>query len=90
LLADVSALEFHPVAQGNLAVELSAAEQLLKMDNTVDVEPVMAGVRPSPTSESEWPQNSLVAHALAARQAAKQLVALEEVPIGYPVLRLGA
>ncbi len=79
MLADVSTLEFRPVAQSNLAAEVSAAEQLLNLDEAMDSGHVTAGVRRSTTSGSELQQSSLVTHALAARQSAKQLLALEGV-----------
>jgi len=48
LLADVSTLEFLlPNAQHNLAVELSAAEQLLNLDNAAYSEHVIAAVKRS-------------------------------------------
>ena len=45
----------------------------------MDSEQVMAAVRRSTQSESAWQQNLLVAPALAAHQATKQLLTLEQV-----------
>ena len=78
VLADVSTLEFLlPNAQPDLAVELSAAEQLLDLDSAVDDDHVVAEVRSS--SRSEVQQNLLMIHALVARQSVKQLLALKQL-----------
>jgi uncharacterized membrane protein YccC len=79
MLADVSTLKFRPVAQSILAAEVSAAEQLLNLDEAMDSKHVTAGVRQSTPSRSELQQSWLVIDALAARQSAKQLLALERV-----------
>jgi hypothetical protein len=58
---------------------LGAAEQLLNLDNAVDSEHVIAGVKRSTQSENALQQSLLVVHALAARHAAKQLLALKQL-----------
>jgi uncharacterized membrane protein YccC len=79
LLADVSALDFLPIAQSALATELGAAEQLMNLENAVDSEHVIAGVWgvAKSKSKSALRQSSLVAHALVARHSAEHLLALE-------------
>jgi hypothetical protein len=81
MLADVSTLEFRPVAQSILAAEVRAAEQLLNLDEAMASQQLTAGGRGSTPRGSEWSESWLVLHALAARQSAKQLLALEGIGV---------
>jgi hypothetical protein len=69
-------MNLHPRALAGTS-KLNAAEQLLNLDNDVDAELVMAGIRSSTNSSSDLLQNLLVIHALTAHQATKQLLTLE-------------
>jgi uncharacterized membrane protein YccC len=79
VLADVSTLQFRPAAQRYLLAELSAAEQLLNLDNPVDPEQVVTEVMLSIRNKIELHQSLLVAHALAAHRAATQMADLSRV-----------
>lgn len=69
----MSALEFQPVTLSKVAAELDTAEQLLVLD--ADSEHVTATVTRPVSTESGSQQIWLVAHALVAHDAAKQLLA---------------
>jgi len=63
-----------PTLRRNIVLQLYHALQ-----NVVDAELVMAGIKSSTNSSSDLLQNWLVVHALTAHQATKQLLTLEEV-----------